>query len=217
MSMMQVELIDSMGDDLTVANVARVSMNKFHGTFEPGDERLINYLARERHVTPFFHPQVQLRLTAPIFVARQWFRSVIGVGRNEVSRRYVDEAPECFFPDSWRSRPEKSIKQGSGDDLDADGQNEADLIYAQAVENCLAAYNDLLKLNVAPEQARMVLPQSMFTQWVETGSLAYWARVCHLRLDGHAQREIQDLALQVSEIIEPLFPVSWKALMEYGV
>ena len=145
MSMMQVELIDSMGDDLTVANVARVSMNKFHETFEPGDERLINYLARERHVTPFFHPQVQLRLTAPIFVARQWFRSVIGVGRNEVSRRYVDEAPECFFPVSWRARPEASIKQGSGDDLDADGQNESDLIYAQAVENCLAAYNDLLK------------------------------------------------------------------------
>lgn len=217
MSFMSAELIDCMGNDLMVANVARVSLNKHHEAFEPGDERLIVYLAKHKHITPFFHPQVQIRLQAPIFVARQWFRSVIGVGRNEVSKRYVDDIPECFFPDSWRARPEASIKQGSGDDLSAADQNEADAIYGQAIDTCLRAYDELLKLNVAPEQARMVLPQSMFTQWVETGSLAYWARVCKLRLDGHAQKEIRDLAQQVSEVIKPLFPVSWGALMEYGV
>jgi thymidylate synthase (FAD) len=218
MNQIKVELLDSMGSDLTVVNCARVSMDKFHEVFEEeSDTRLINYLAREKHWTPFGQPQIQLRVTAPIFVARQFFRSTVGTIRSEVSRRYIDSDPEFFFPDAWRSRPPKSIKQGSGDDLPEVDQKIFNGDYEEAINLCFGIYKNMLEIGVAPEQARMVLPQSMMTTWIETGSLAYWARFCHLRLDGHAQREIQDAAMKVSEIIGPLFPVSWKALSEYGV
>jgi thymidylate synthase (FAD) len=212
---MKVDYIHHFGDDLMVANTARVSMDKRHDEFEWGkDDRLIEYLASHEHVTPFFHPQIQLRITAPIFVARQWYRSVIGVARNEVSRRYVDTPPEFFVPTTWRSRPPGSLKQGSGDAMEPHEQRIAteQLQHAHALAE--GTYHRLLDLGVAPEQARMVLPQSMLTTWIETGSLAYWARVYRLRADHHAQGEIQDLATLVAHVVEPLFPVSWRALTQ---
>jgi thymidylate synthase (FAD) len=209
---MRVEYLAHFGDDRMVSNVARVSMNKWKDVFDEKDAKLIRYLAKHNHITPFFHPQIQLRITAPIFIARQAFRSTIGTARNEVSRRYVDDAPTFFEPETWRLRPEGSIKQGSGDPLPPAFHLVADSTYARAIETALAAYEKLLDSGVAPEQARVVLPQSMETMWVETGSLAYWARFYGLRAESHAQKEIQLLAEEIAQCIAPLFPVSWAAL-----
>jgi thymidylate synthase (FAD) len=209
---MKLQLLDHFGDDLMVVNAARVSMKKFKTEFDEADVRLIRYLAKHNHITPFFHPQVSIRVHVPIFVARQWFRSVIGTARNEVSRRYVDDAPEFFTPDWWRQRPEASIKQGSGGPVNPLAQYRALQIYEAALYSAESAYKALLDLDIAPEQARMVLPQSMYTTWIETGSLAFWARFYKLRAEAHAQLEIQECAAMVDEIIRPLFPVSWDCL-----
>ena len=209
------ELLGSFGDDLMVSNCARVSMAKHHTEFdEVGDTRLIKYLAREGHWAPFASPQVQFRIKAPVFVARQWYKSTVGTCRSEVSRRYVDDVPTFFLPDTWRSRPEGNIKQGSGSPVDEATGYRANNIWRRAMEKCQDAYQDLLLNDVAPEMARMVLPQAMVTEWVETASLFFWARLCRLRLDPHAQQESQDLARQIANHIAPLFPVSWAALME---
>ncbi|MBV5310893.1 FAD-dependent thymidylate synthase [Chromatium okenii] len=212
---MKVEYLTHMGDDLMVANVARVSMDKHHTEFLESDRGLLRYLAKENHFTPFAQPQIQLRITAPVAIARQWFRSNVGTIRNEVSRRYVDTPPEFFFPKTWRQRPEKNIKQGSGDDIPVYEQGIATTHLERAYKTCAAAYGHLLAMGIAPEQARFALPQGMLTSWVETGSLAYWARFCKLRADQHAQREIQEAAHMVKDIIAPLFPVSWDMLMTY--
>lgn len=220
---MKAELLSVYGDDLMVVNTARVSMGKWHTEFDDvADRRLINYLARENHFTPFCHPKATFRLHLPIFVARQWERHRVGAVRgydmydqNEVSRRYVDDEPGFFHPTEWRSRPDGNIKQGSGEALNDIGQDLCHEILTWAHKQTLACYKDLLDIGVAPEQARMVLPQSMHTQWIETGSLAYWARLCGLRIDAHAQREICDLATQVAEQMAQSFPVSWAALMEH--
>lgn len=209
---MKATLIDHMGSDLTVVNSARVSFNKHAEEFTQGDTRLIKYLATHGHFTPFTHPQITMRESVPIFVARQRFKHVIGFSYNEVSRRYVDDAPEFYEPDQWRSRPDGSMKQGSGDALDFDTACRVDGKYQDAVRQCEAVYNSMLSQGVAPEQARMVLPQSMLTEYYVTGSLAAWARAYKLRIDAHAQKEIQELAKQWGEIIAPLFPESWEAL-----
>lgn len=219
---MKAELLCTFGDDLMVVNTARVSMGKWHEESDPqSDTRLIDYLAREGHWSPFSHPKATFRLHLPIFVARQWEKHRVGCVRgydiydqNEVSRRYVDGEPGFFHPTEWRSRPEGNIKQGSGEALNDIGQDLCHEILTWAHKQTLACYKDLLDIGVAPEQARMVLPQSMHTQWIETGSLAYWARLCGLRIDAHAQREICDLATQVAEQMASAFPVSWAALME---
>lgn len=213
---MKAELLHVMGDDLMVVNAARVSMAKHHHKFDAdADGRLIRYLAREGHWTPFAQPQAQFRIEAPIFVARQWYRHNVGTVRNEVSRRYVDEEPTFFEPKEWRRRPEGNIKQGSGASISVDHvfsrYSTSNLRRVHAV--ALDAYKTMLMYGVAPEQARMVLPQTMYTTWIETGSLAYWARLCNLRLDNHAQSETRDLALQVAMAMNEKFPVSWPALM----
>ena len=213
---MKAELLNVMGDDLMVVNAARVSMAKHHDVFDDeSDARLIRYLAREGHWTPFGQPQAQFRIEAPIFVARQWYRHVVGTVRSEVSRRYVDDEPTFFVPDQWRLRPDGSIKQGSGEPLPPSKQNICNWTVKKTHTQALESYNYLMACNVAPEQARMVLPQTMYTQWIETGSLAYWARLCGLRIDAHAQREINDLACQVSKQMAKAFPVSWAALTEH--
>lgn len=217
---MTAEVLDVMGDDLMVVNVARVSMAKHHKVFnQEADTKLINYCAKHGHWSVFSHPKVQLRLTLPVFVARQWEKHRIGAVRgydiydqNEVSRRYVDDEPTFLFPEKWRARPDGSIKQGSGEPLPETVQVVLAGTYGRAVGACQYAYREMLNLGVAPEMARLVLPQSMFTQWVETGSLVYWSRVYNLRVDAHAQQEIQDLARKVGALIAPLFPVSWPAL-----
>lgn len=209
-----VEYIDHMGDDITVVNSARVSFDKTSQFTEEGlregDVKLINYLAKHNHFTPFTHPQITLRETVPIFVARQRFKHMVGFTYNEISRRYVDSPPEFYIPKEWRSRPDVSIKQGSGSDIEYGDDIEDQ--YKEYIEHSESLYNYLLKRNVAPEQARMVLPQSMLTSYYVTGSLAAFARLYSQRTDPHAQKEVQDLAKQIGDIIEPLFPVSWAAL-----
>ena len=226
---MRAELIDYMGSDLTCVNAARVSFDKesewegkkelnedggyFDRVLSDRDAKLISYLAKHNHFTPFTHPQITLRETVPIFVARQRFKHVVGFTYNEVSRRYVDDDPEFYMPEVWRSRPDGSVKQGSGG-AHKDSEEWKEDYYLQIVKPALQMYRDMVFTGIAPEQARMVLPQSMYTSYYVTGSLAAFARMCKLRLDPHAQQEIQELAKMVSDIIEPLYPVSWKALME---
>jgi len=208
---MKCELIDHMGSDLTVVNAARVSMNKSKTEFDDKDAKLLQYLAKHGHWTPFAQPQLQFRFTAPIFVARQWFKHVIGTVRNEVSRRYVDDPPTYFIPDAWRSRAE-SVKQGSKDD-EVPQHLYVDKMVRDHYKASDALYEHLLKLDVAPELARIVLPQSMTTQWIETMSLATCARICKLRLDAHAQKEIRNLTEQMYHLAAPRFPVSMFVLM----
>lgn len=221
---MKVDYVDHMGSDLTVVNSARVSFDKESEWLNPQvgqkglkhkDQRLVHYLANHGHFTPFTHPQITLRETVPIFVARQRFKHMVGFTYNEVSRRYVDDEPEFYVPDVWRSRPEGSVKQGSGEAIELEfkpllrNQNEELVDYTGALKEL---YQLLLDQGVAPEQARMVLPQSMYTSYYCTGSLAAFARAYKQRIDAHAQKEIQDLAVQWDTIIRPLFPVSWEAL-----
>lgn len=210
--MIKAEYIDHLGSDLTVVNSARVSFNKESHEFTNQDEKLVAYLAKHNHFTPFTHPQITLRETVPIFVARQRFKHMIGFTYNEVSRRYVDDPPEFYFPDEWRNRPEGSVKQGSsGVSKSSDFYKKE---YFKLVAEADALYEAMIEDGIAPEQARMVLPQSMLTSYYVTGSLAAFARLYKQRSDAHAQKEIQTLAAQINNIIAPLYPVSWRALTQ---
>ena len=214
-----VRLIDLMGSDLTVVNAARVSFAKEsewqhsdgQGELSEKDKKLISYLAKNSHWTPFAHPQICIHIKAPLPIRTQFFKHKIGFVENEISRRYVDEDPDFFYP-RWSSRPEKSIKQGSGPPLSLDDANTCHFVYANAIEACRTAYSDLLRLGVAPEQARMVLPNGMMTEWYWTGSLAAYARFYKQRSDIHAQAEIQEYAKAIGLLIKDYFPHSWKAL-----
>ena len=221
---MEVQVIDFMGSDLTVVNAARVSFEKeseaedweyldlgqssgdFVAVLNEKDQKLIKYLAKHNHWTPFGHCQVTFRIKAPIFVARQLGKHQVGMVWNEVSRRYVDSEPEFFSIDMFREKAD-NVKQGSKD--------EATIPYSldPLHHYTLECYNNLLKMGVCPEQARMVLPQSMYTEWYWTGSLAAWARVCKLRLDPHTQKETRDIAQVISNQMSIIFPVSWSALL----
>lgn len=228
---MKATYVDHMGSDLTVVNAARVSFAKLSewdykyvacdgcgdGGYEEEvlsdkDAKLIRYLAKHRHWTPFAHPQITLHMKAPIFIRTQCFKHKVGFTENEVSRRYVDEEPTFYDPAIWRGRADNK-KQGSSDDA-AQDQGSLKWLYSNLIDEATRVYEGMLRIGVAPEQARMVLPQSMYTEWYWTGSLAAYARFVAQRTDPHAQLEIQTLAHQVSEIIEPLFPVSWAALTD---
>jgi thymidylate synthase (FAD) len=201
-----------MGNDLMVVNAARVSFAKESSEFSQQDGKLISYLAKHHHTSPFFHPQIQFRIKMPIFVAREWYRHTIGFSRNEVSRRYVSDSPECWIPDidQFRERDPKA-KQGSREN-EVESANEAHAIFYESVRQSTDAYEALLKMNVAPEIARCVLPQSMYTEFIETASLAAYARLYKLRTSPDAQREIQWYARMIGKFMEEKFPVSWKAL-----
>lgn len=203
---MDVKLIDHMGSDLTVVNAARVSMNKKKLEFDSSDARLINFLAKNKHWTPFAHPQVQLYVKAPVFVARQLGKHQVGLVWNEISRRYVDIVPEFYVPEKWRCRAE-NVKQGS------DPNKTVEFDINNHNDECIKLYNQMLEQNVAPEMARMVLPQNMYTEWYWTGSLYAFANVCKLRLDKTAQYETRIVAEKIYAILNELFPVSWESLM----
>ena len=216
-----VTILDHMGSDLTVVNAARVSFDK-ESLFEwdheelclklsDADARLVKYLARHDHWSPFAHTSVQFRVKAPIFVARQLVKHQVGGVWNEVSRRYVDSEPEFYIPAEWRGRPDGSVKQGSGEPVSYQLLVEA--VVKKTTADALATYNALLSGGIAPEMARMVLPQNTMTEWYWTGSLMFWARVCRQRLDVHAQAESRQVALLVSQHMRKLFPVSWDVLM----
>jgi len=207
---MNVELIDSMGTDLTVVNAARVSFDKHHETFTKGDEKLIEYLAKQGHWTPFGHPHLQFRIEAPIFVARQLVKHHVGLVWNEISRRYVDSKPHFYMTDKWRSRA-KDKKQGSGEELVELQGEDYDYIH-KALTSANDAYSHLLQKGVAPEQARMFLPQATYTEWYWTGSLYAFARVCKLRLADNVQEETKEIARKLSNLVEEKFPVCHKYL-----
>lgn len=217
-----VEYMGHMGDDLTVVNVARVSFNKEseweefdadgNGILSERDEKLIRYLAKHKHWTPFAHPQISLRIKAPIFIRTQLFKHKVGFVENEVSRRYVSDPPTVYYP-RWRGKPTNGAKQGSEDFMPIDEEyNTVNRHYEFTVKEALQTYDELLKRGVAPEQARSVLPQGTYTEWWWTGSLSAFARVYHQRIDSHAQWEVRQYAEAIAKIIQPLFPVSWKTL-----
>lgn len=210
MTQIEVKLVDSMGDDLRVCNAARVSFNKWKEELDEGDVGLINYLARHEHSSPFRHTAITLSCKAPVFLARQLGKHQVGLSWNEVSRRYVDAGIEFFVPDNWRSRPDGSVKQGSGGVVDDNDMFKS--IYSEYIKHSLATYENMLACNVAPEQARMVLPQSMMVDWIWTGSLTAFFHVWRLRIDSHAQKEAQEFAQRLEETIQPIFPHSWRAL-----
>ena len=206
-----VECLEKFGDDLTVVNAARVSFDKVSTSLTEGDKKLINYLAKHDHTSPFFHPQVRFRIKMPIFVAREWYRHTIGFARNEVSRRYVDTPPQCWVPDQNDVR-ERDPKAKQGSKATAVEDSEAWALMDEQVKLALKTYDELLKKGVAPEVARAILPQSMYTEFIETGSIAAYARLCHLRLGADAQKEIRTYAGLVDKCLMEAFPVSWKAL-----
>jgi thymidylate synthase (FAD) len=207
-----IEVLEVFGNDLTVVNAARVSFAKESTEFIAKDAGLINYLAKHHHESPFFHPQIRLRIKMPIFVAREWFRHTIGFARNEVSRRYVDSEPELWTPapDGLRARDPK-LKQGSKEEPVEHAAEIVDEIKG-INDMLLSNYKSLLEKGVAPEIARAILPQGMYTEFIETGSLAAYARLWRLRTDPGAQREIQAYARALETLLLPHFPVSWKAL-----
>ena len=207
-----IQLIDTFGSDLTVVNAARVSFAKEVTEMKLADEKLVKYLAEHDHVSPFFHPQAQFRIKMPIFVAREWFRHQIGFARNEVSRRYVDTVPECWLPSPSELRErDPQIKQGSKA-TSVDSSPALHESIREFNEGAIYLYQKLLAENVAPEIARTVLPQSMYTEFVETGSLAAYARLCGLRLGADAQAEIRSYACGLTSLLTGRFPISWEAL-----
>ena len=218
---MEVKLIDKMGSDLSVVNAARVSFSKIskwesipeagptEGILTLADEKLIKYLAKHDHWSPFGHASMQFHIEAPVFVARQLVKHQVGLVWNEVSRRYVDSEPKFYMPEAWRGAPENK-KQGSSDiniDIDPDD-------FVRMYDSAKWMYKYLLERGVCPEQARMLLPQSMMTEWYWSGTLYAFARVCNLRCKDDAQLETQMVANQIDELAKEIFPYSWEALRD---
>jgi len=226
--MIKVTYIDHMGSDLSVVNAARVSFGKksewnnkdyadiwdnetseitrvHYPKLKKADEKLIKYLAKHKHTSPFNHTFMTVHVKAPIFVARQLQKHEY-MPWNEVSRRYVDDKPEFYEPDVWRGRADDK-KQGSF------GAVESVPVGALKVQGyCLAAYQDLLSSGICPEQARMVLPQSTMTEWYWSGTLGAFAKMCNLRCKEDTQLETRTVGNEVSNIMSIYFPVSWEAL-----
>lgn len=227
----EVKLIDHMGTDLTIVNSARVSFGKKVDTFDiEKDSRLIRYLAKHKHFSPFNHAFASFHVKAPIFVARQLVKHEYLVW-NEISRRYVDDEPEFYVPDVWRGRSADK-KQGSGGVVDgvwdlevATGALHTDewgelFVPYESVTTCtmnfmeaqMRFYSQLLEHGVAPEQARMVLPQSTMTEWYWSGSLGAFAKMCNLRCTGDTQGETRIVADQIDHMMLNLFPIAWDAM-----
>ena len=208
-----------MGSDLSVVNAARVSFAKeselewvekensptmYEQTLSDKDKKLIGYLAKHDHWSPFAHASLQFRIKAPIFVARQLVKHQVGLVWNEVSRRYVDDEPEFYIPTEWRLKAEDK-KQGSTDET-------IEYNIQGAIEFVTQTYKNLLSVDVAPEMARMVLPQNLYTEWYWSGTLMAFARVCNLRCKPDTQLETQQIAQQINLLAKEKFPVSWGAL-----
>jgi len=211
--------IDHMGSDLTVANAARVSFGKTSEMEDDAwgppklkakDDKLIRYLAKHKHISPFGHCFASFHIKAPIFVARQLVKHKF-LRWNEISRRYVDDEPEFYVPDVWRGRSADK-KQGSEGEVKLGKLDDA--IVSDSPYEALTAYQSLLDAGVAPEQARMVLPQSTMTEWYWSGSLDAFADMCNLRCKADTQAETREVARQIDHMMIELFPVSWDALTE---
>lgn len=229
---LKVELVDHMGDDLSVVNAARVSFDKvsewqvdeedskqayYNMNYIPsskvlkeGDVKLIKFLAKHNHWTPFGHTAISLRMAAPVPIRTQCFKHKIGLIENEESRRYIKSVPEIYIPTEFRSIPKGSIKQGSGD---THGDSQYWLTkYNEQVKASVFLYLTMIDAGICPEQARLALPQGAIVNWIWTGNLMSFANFFNKRIDNTAQKEIQALAIKVDEVISPLYPVSWAAL-----
>ncbi len=214
---MTIEHMEHAGSDNSIANTARVSMQfdtnwnslPENYTTEQRD-KLIKYLATNKHTSPFRHTSITIRMKVPIFLARQLGKHQVGMSWNEVSRRYVKGDIEFHYPEKWRAAPEGSIKQGSAGEHPDNKMYKQ--LYADLMVRLKGEYDMMIQRGIAPEQARMVLPQSMLTEVIWTGSLMAFAHVYKLRIDGHAQVEAQEFAKELDSVIRPLFPVSWSAL-----
>jgi thymidylate synthase (FAD) len=231
----EVKLIDSMGTDLSVVNAARVSFDKEsdwsyddvhdedeHGDYvvvdrhpylKESDTKLINYLAKHKHYSPFNHTFLTFRVKAPIFVARQLVKHEY-LPWNEVSRRYVDSEPEFYIPPMLRAKAD-NVKQGSSTEAVTDREDGTwtDWLAYQVTKSALHAYYEMLKAGICPEQARMVLPQNVMTEWIWSGTLKAFHKMLSLRLDSHTQHETRIVAEKILPLIEERFPVSIKALL----
>ena len=203
---MNVEVIDKMGSDLSVVNAARVSFAKNKEEFDDKDEKLIKYLAEHNHWSPFGHASLQFRIKAPVFVARQLVKHQVGLVWNEVSRRYVDDKPEFYMPFIWRGAPENK-KQGSSD-------KEIEFDISMLMQNAKDTYEQMIEEGVAPETARMVLPQNMMTEWYWSGTVYAFARVCNLRNKEDAQEETRTVTYEIARHMKDHFPVSTKYLLD---
>ena len=203
---MNIEIIDKMGSDLSVVNAARVSFNKRKSEFEDKDEKLIKYLAEHDHWSPFGHTTLQFLIKAPVFVARQLVKHQVGLVWNEVSRRYVDDKPEFYIPFMWRKRAENK-KQGSSNE-------EVEYDITDFVSKSKELYNDMLESEIAPEMARMILPQNMMTEWYWSGSLMAFARVVNLRIKEDTQEETRVIATHIDKHLKDHFPISAKHLLK---
>lgn len=212
---MEIKYVAHFGDDLMVANVARVSFDKWKDKFDEKDAKLIDYLAKHRHKSPFFHPHLQVRVSVPLFVANQLKRHQIGFSINEVSRRYVNNEPSVFIPEQFRHFPDNK-KQGSGDDFSWVDNADATEIYHGAMHLSLNFYKELIEKGMAPEQARLVLPQATYTSWIWTGSLYAYFNMYQLRTSEDAQKETKEVVEQLDPVMKNLYPVSWEALKKYG-
>jgi thymidylate synthase (FAD) len=210
--MSSVTYVDHMGSDLTVVNSARVSFDKTVTVLSNKDINLIKYLAKHNHWTPFAHVQVTVLVEAPVFVARQLVKHQVGLVWNEVSRRYVSDPPTFHVPDLWRQAAD-NVKQGSSANPIQHNGVASD-VYHRAMLRLTSVYKDLLSMGVCPEQARMVLPQSMMTSWYWTGSLVAFARVCNQRMESTAQKETTVIAKEIHDIISSIAELrtSWQAL-----
>lgn len=209
----QVEYIDHFGSDESVVNAARVSFSKTAELYsKEQNNKLIKYLADHNHKSCFNHAFMSFRVKAPIFVARQLVKHEY-LPWNETSRRYVDSEPE-FFELEWRYRPDNSIKQGSAGELNPEDKIKADKVFWELAEHSLQAYNSLLELKVSPEQARAALLIDSCTEWVWSGSLFAFAKMCNLRLDSHTQEESRQVAKEIDKVAKELFPESWKSLVK---
>lgn len=218
----EVTYINHCGNDLSVVNAARVSFEKQsewgysaetgHESLKPGDVKLISYLAKHEHFSPFNHAFLSFRIKAPIFVARQLVKHKF-LPWNEVSRRYVDSEPEFYVPEVFRKKAE-NVKQGSGEEYFGGSNAYQHALTRNITEDCLNRYNTLLANGVCPEQSRMVLPQNMMTEWIWSGTLGAFADMLKLRLDPHTQKESRDVAELIYDKALPLFPVSLEALLE---
>jgi thymidylate synthase (FAD) len=223
--MIEVTYIDHMGSDLSVVNAARVSFGKqsdwmprVHNgeakVLQHKDDKLIKYLAKHKHYSPFNHTFVTFHVAAPVFVARQLVKHEY-MPWNEISRRYVDEEPEFYQPDVWRGRSSDK-KQGSEGSIDFKvrgkgvGAEVSDFAYGD-----LHLYNSMIEQGVCPEQARMVLPQSMMTEWYWSGTMKAFHKMCSLRCKPDTQLETQIVANHIDEEMAELFPISWEALRAY--
>jgi len=213
-----IQLIDKMGSDLSVVNAARVSFDKRSDwedviggdeivkILQDKDEKLIKYLAKHNHWSPFGHTTLQFLIKAPVFVARQLVKHQVGLVWNEVSRRYVDSKPEFYIPFIWRGAPEDK-KQGSS-------QKEIEFDITTLVKESKDTYEKMIEEGIAPEMARMVLPQNMMTEWYWSGSLYAFARVCNLRLKEDTQSETRDVVTHIEQVMRDQFPVSSQYLLD---